>query len=396
MDVTVNDGLILILPPNSPQIDFELHQDTTHISFLFSWFEKELSLYYLETVNGKLRYLSPMISMQSDYVINQEKINLAIFNSDDRQPLILQKILMAVHPETHRDKRGAAGMMSCFLNGPLALYNVVTQGRCNQVESAWHHIKTFFSGKDPSNRIVAGSAKPFKPIPSSEKAPQENTNPTLALSQLKTDLHGQSLTLPAVSKYCQTPIDNVISARYPRQIRYSCATWLSSVLADFTMLFGNSLRTWSTEYLIQTINGILDRRALDTDRDAMEAFIQKPNVGNRLIQTITDVAEDQGRTTLIDHITQSFLNAEQNYVQYVINNSQEGASSGQSDMSCTSESDDDSESLSDSDINSPQQAQQYPLGSYEMPLSSYVYQEVLPRYCAMVNGRSRKKDSILK
>ncbi|WP_145566341.1 hypothetical protein [Yersinia massiliensis] len=386
MDVTVDDGIISILPPNSPKIDFSLHQETTHISFLFSWYEKELSLYYLETVNGELRYLSPMISMQSDYPINQEEINLAIFNSDDRQPLTLQKVLLATHREAHRDKRGAAGITGCFLNGPLALYNVVTQGRCNQVESAWHRINTFFSGKDPSNRIVAGTAKPFKPTPLSEKAPPENTNPTLALSQLKTDLHGQSLTLPAVSKYCQTSIDNVITARYPRQTRYSCATWLSSVLADFTMLFGSSLRTWSTEYLIQTINGILDRRALDTDRDAMEAFIQKPNIGNRLIQTITDIAEDQGRSTLIEHITQSFLNAEQNYAQYTLNSHPQGASNDQTDMDCYSESDDEVESESDSDSGaaSPQQAQQYPLGSYQMQLATYVYQYVLPRI--LING----------
>ncbi|WP_145494551.1 hypothetical protein [Yersinia massiliensis] len=390
MDVTVDDGIISILPPNSPQIDFSLHQDTTHISFLFSWYEKELSLYYLETVNGELRYLSPQISMQSEYSINQEEIDLAIFNSDDRQPLILQKVLLATHREAHRDKRGALGIAGCFLNGPLALYNVVTQGRCDQVESAWHQIKTVFSGKDPSNRIVAGTAKPLKPTPHSEKSPQENTNPTLVLTQLKTDLHGQSLTLPAVSKYCQTSIDNVIAARYPRQTRYSCATWLSSVLADFTMLFGSSLRTWSTEYLIQTINGILDRRALDTDRDAMEAFIQKPNVGNRLIQTITDVAEEQDRTALIEHITHSFLNAEQNYAQYALNSQPQGASNDQADMSCYSESDDESEveseseNDSDSGAASPRQAQQYPLGSYQMQLATYDYQDVLPRI--LING----------
>ncbi|CNE68686.1 beta-gamma-crystallin [Yersinia bercovieri] len=391
MDITVDDGMVLIMSPDSQRIDFLLHQATTHISFLFSWLKNELSLSFLETAQGKLLHLSPIISMPLGSLINQDPIDLTIFNSNFRQPLVLQKVMMAVHDEPHRAKRGVAGIAGCFISGPLALYNVVTQGRCNQVESAWQHIKKFFAGEDASNRVVAGTSEPLKPKPVVVTTALKKAPPSLTLSQLNTGLHGQSLTLPAVSHYCEKPLEYVIGARFPRQIRYSCATWLSSVLADFTLLFGNSLRTWSTEYLIQTLNGILDRSAIDSDHDAIDAFIREPTAGNRLIQTINDVAEEQGRSVLIDSITQSFALSEQNYMQYAIINSPPEASNAKPYAHCHSESDYDydydsdnfndgsSSSSSDSDIVSPLQAQQYPLGTYQMPISSYVYQDVLPR-----------------
>ncbi|EEQ09651.1 hypothetical protein ymoll0001_1640 [Yersinia mollaretii ATCC 43969] len=396
LDITIDDGMVLIQPPNSQQIDFALHKDATHISFLISWFENELILSYLETADGELLHSSPIVSMSPDHDIHQEGMELVIFNSDDRQPLTLQKVLIASHSEPHRTKRGTAGIVGCFLSGPLALYNLVTQGRCNQVESAWRHIKAIFAGHDASDRVVAGTGEPLKPKPVETSAPQKQDTPTLTLTQLNTQLHGQSLTLPAVSRHCQKSLDNIISTRYPRQATYSCSTWLSAVLTDFTLLFGNSLRTWSTEYLIQTINGILDRGAIDNDNDAIDAFIHSPIAGNRLIQTLTDVAEEQGRSALIDSITQTFTYAEQNYAQYVASSSSQGAShlpsssqgasnfpsnEGYDSYDSFDENDhyDSCDSESSSDIAPPRQAQQYPLGSYQMPLSSYVYQAVLPR-----------------
>lgn len=390
LDITIDDGLVLIQPPKSQQIEFALHKDATHISFLLSWFENELILSYVETADGELLHASPIVSMSPGYDMNQEKIELIIFNSDDRQPLTLQKVLMASHSEPHRTKRGTAGIIGCFLSGPLALYNLVAQGRCNQVESAWRHIKAIFSGHDSSDKVVAGTGEPLKPKPVVISAPPEQGDPSLTLSQLNTQLHHQSLTLPAVSRYCQTSLGNVISTRYPRQVSYSCSTWLSAVLTDFTLLFGNSLRTWSTEYLIQTINGILDRRAIDNDNEAIDAFIRSPIAGNRLIQTIADVAEEQGRSALIDSITQTFTYAEQNYAQYAISNSSQGASHLPGNESYDSydsfdendhydSCDSEDGSSSDSGIAPPQQAQQYPLGSYQMPISSYVHQDVLPR-----------------
>ncbi|CNL01172.1 N-acetyltransferase GCN5 [Yersinia mollaretii] len=396
LDITVDDGLVLIQPPNSQQIDFVLHKDATHISFLLSWFENELILSYVETADGELLHSSPIVSMSPSHDIHQEEMELIIFNSDDRQPLTLQKVLMATHREPHRTKRGTAGIVGCFLSGPLALYNLVTQGRCNQVESAWRHIKAIFAGHDASDKVVVGTGEPLKPKPVETSVPPEQDTPTLALTQINTQLHNQSLTLPAVSRFCQKSLDTIINNRYPRQASYSCSTWLSAVLTDFTLLFGSSLRTWSTEYLIQTINGILDRRAIDNDNDAIDAFIHSPVAGNRLIQTLTDVAEEQGRSALINSITQTFTYAEQNYAQYAASsrsqgashlpNGAQGASHGsdgsydsfdENDLYDSCDSEDGSSSRSD--VAPPQQAQQYPLGSYQMPISSYAHQDILPR-----------------
>ncbi|MFW5400917.1 hypothetical protein V2A85_14560 [Yersinia sp. 1252 StPb PI] len=379
IDITADDNRVSILPPNKQQLDFPIHQGVTHISFLFSWYNNELLLNYLETLEGELLNLSPTISILSQDAINSKPFYLSIFNGDERQPLVMQKVLMAIHSQPQRTKRGASGIAGCFLSGPLALYNIITHGRCDQVESAWGHIKALFAGEDPSNRIVVGSGEPLKPHTPLISTSQEPVPPTLVLTQIQTHLHEQSLTLPAVARHCQTPLDNVIGLRYPRQIRHLCSPWLSSVLADFTLLFGGNLRTWSTEYLIQTLNNILDRGTIDNDNEAIDAFIHQPVAGNRLIQTVNDVAEEQGRSAVIDSITQSFGYAEQNYANYAITNSPQGATADSSnestDDSCSSESDSDS----DDSIASPRQAQQYPLGSYEMPISSYIYQDVLPR-----------------
>ncbi|WP_411849106.1 hypothetical protein [Yersinia ruckeri] len=393
-DITITQRTVMISGRGVINtLEFELQKETTRLSFLFHFQNEKLFLNYMESIGVQPRYLSPIIDLGR--VVQPEAgflPDIVIYNGSPDGSLRMENLLMATQQSGHiRNKRGVAGILGCLTSGPLALYNVITQGHCTQVESAWTKIKTFFSGEDQSKMVIlAGEAKPVKPInpPSPEPVVDKNA---LILTHIDPHLHNQSLTLPAAARYCQTPIKNVISGRYPRQVRYSCATWISAVLEDFTLLFGTNLRTWSTEYLIQTLNGILDRQSLDNDNDAMDAFLQNPGSGHRLIQTINNVAEQQGRSDVIDSVTSAFSYATQNYARYVELNPPAGAYAiFSNDLSCSNKESDTSGSSSSSgsgsgsgsdsanDISTPLQAQRFPLGTYQLTLSTYVPQEFSP------------------
>ncbi|AJI95783.1 hypothetical protein BD65_2029 [Yersinia ruckeri] len=381
-DITITQRTVMISGHGvTNTLEFELQKETTRLSFLFHFQNEKLFFNYMESIGVQPHYLSPIIELGR---VVQPKAgflpDIVIYNGNPDGQLVMENVLMATQQSGHiRNKRGVAGILGCLTSGPLALYNVITQGHCTQVESAWKKIKAFFSGEDQSKMIIlAGEAKPVKPINPSSLVSVAEKN-ALILTHIDSHLHNQSLTLPAAARYCQTPIKNVISGRYPRQIRYSCATWISAVLEDFTLLFGANLRTWSTEYLIQTLNGILDRQSLDNDNDAMDAFIQNPSSGHRLIQTINNVAEQQGRSDVIDSVTSAFSYAAQNYAHYAELNLPAGAYAIPSnDLSCSNNESDASDSDSASDISTPLQAQRFPLGTYELTLSTYVPQEFSP------------------
>ncbi len=382
-DITVDQGTVMIASPALKQeIIFELHKETTHLSFLLNFQHEQLVVNYMESIGNQQLYLSPSINL--NLFTPKENNNLSdivIFNSSPDGSLIMEKILIAQQHGNIRHKRGTAGLLACLDSPLLALYNVVVQGHCDQVESTWAKIKgLFFGNKQKKIDILAGKAEPLKPKITPPASVSAETKNTLTLIEINTHLYNQSLTLPATANYCNTPIDNVIGGRYPRQIKHSCANWLSSVLEDFTLLFGASLATWSSEYLIQTLNGILDRQLIDNDNDAIEAFSHNPEIGLRLIQTVGDVAEREGRSPTIDQITAAFSYAQNYYAHYVAVHSAAEASqasqASQASPSCSSESDSDSDS--DSSIDSPLQAQAHPLGTYRLALANYVPQDISP------------------
>lgn len=311
-DITIDDNEIHILSSgiDSQQISHPLHPDTTSISFIFEMSNSELKINYMESNQHQKGTPSATITLHSERTRNLNTLpNLVIYNNILNGPLIMSHHLMVRMSADHRTKRGTAGIIGCLLSGPLALYNVVVHGRCNQVESAWASIKSFFSGEDKAKmQLVAGSATALKPKPLTEKPAN-----TWVLTQLDLpSLHQQSLTLPAVANTCHIPLDNLISSRFPRQVDGpACGSWLSRLLADFTLLFGGSLRDWSMEHL---------RRVLDSaiDSDNTGYAVIDTATERRLLQGIRRGVRELGRTEAINQITSSFHYAESALAHYYL------------------------------------------------------------------------------
>ncbi|CNH39042.1 N-acetyltransferase GCN5 [Yersinia thracica] len=343
VDITIDEDEMYILASdiNSQQINYKLQPDTTAIAFIFEISNGGLAINYLESNSAKQGILSPTLIFNAERKNNLSVFpDLAIYNNILNGPLVMNRHLMVTMSDDHRTKRGAVGMMGCLLSGPLALYNVVVHGRCNQVESAWASIKSFFGGKDKAKmQLVAGSATALKPHPApSEEA--EKQSEILALTHIDLpSLHQQSLTLPAVAKACNIPLENLVSRRFPRQIDGpACGSWLSHLLADFTLLFGNSLRDWSTERLRQVLDS-----AIDTDSSGYAVLDTGTEL--RLMQGIRRGVRELGRTEAINQITRSFHYAERELAHYYLQTDGEDAM--------------------------PSAVQNLPLGHYVLPLDNY-------------------------
>ncbi|CNJ89456.1 acetyltransferase domain-containing protein [Yersinia frederiksenii] len=339
-DITIDDNEIHILSSgiDSQQISHPLHPDTTSISFIFEMSNSELKINYMESNQHQKGTPSATITLHSERTRNLNTLpNLVIYNNVLNGPLIMSHHLMVRMSGDHRIKRGTAGIIGCLLSGPLALYNVVVHGRCNQVESAWASIKSFFSGEDKAKmQLVAGSATALKPKPLTEKPAN-----TWVLTQLDLpSLHQQSLTLPAVANICHIPLDNLISSRFPRQVGGpACGSWLSRLLADFTLLFGGSLRDWSMEHLRRVVDS-----AIDSDNTGYAVIDTATE--RRLLQGIRRGVRELGRIEAINQITGSFHYAESALAHYYLRTHGENTT--------------------------PSAAQNLPLGHYVLSLDSYI------------------------
>ncbi|RXA94704.1 MULTISPECIES: hypothetical protein [Yersinia] len=343
VDITVDDNQIHILNSevkNQPIIH-DLHPDTTFISFIFEVSNSSLKINYMENSQHQRGILSPTLIFHTKQTRHPTIFpDLVIYNNILSGPLMMNHHLMTVMRDHPRIKRGAAGAIGCLLSGPLALYNVVVHGRCNQVESAWSSIKSFFSGNDKAKmQLIAGTATVLKPIQATTKKSEEQAE-TLALTHVDLpSLHQQSLTLPAVANACNVPLENLVSSRFPRQIEGpACGSWLSRLLADFTLLFGNSLRDWSIEHL---------RRVLDNAIDSDSTGYAVVDIGTeqRLLQGIRRGVRELGRTEATQQITNAFQYAESALAQYYLHTHGENTA--------------------------PSAAQNLPLGHYILSLDSY-------------------------
>ncbi|WP_145600657.1 hypothetical protein [Yersinia frederiksenii] len=343
-DITIDDNEINILSSgvNSQQISHPLQPDTTSISFIFEMSNSELKINYMENSQDQKGIPSATIILHSERTRNLNTLpNLIIYNNVLNGPLIMSHHLMATMSSHHRTRREVAGTLGCLLSGPLALYNVVVHGRCNQVESAWASIKLFFSGEDKAKmRLVAGSATALKPISLTPEKTEEPPNAMVLAHLDLPSLHQQSLTLPAVAKACHIPLENLISRRFPRQIDGpTCGSWLSRLLADFTLLFGSSLRDWSLDHL---------RRVLDSaiDSDSTGYAVIDTGTERRLLQGIRRGVRELGRIEAINQITHSFHYAESALAHYYLRTNGENTS--------------------------PSAAQNLPLGHYVLSLDTYI------------------------
>ncbi|HGH0374811.1 TPA: GNAT family N-acetyltransferase [Yersinia enterocolitica] len=244
--------------------------------------------------------------------------------------------------EHGRFERDTAGTLGCVFIPGLAIYNYVTQSRCDQVDKLWGQISHWFSGDNKKKAIlIVGNTALLKPQPELPIHKNNQAAPlTLTLNKINTQLHSQALTLPATAQFCRTSIDNILAARYPRSPDSNCPQWVSRVLADFTALFGHSLRDWTPEQLQDVVTRI----------DAQQATgyaVNDQDTEEHLVSEVGGAIQRLGLVETIQQITRAFEYARLNYATYLTHNP--------------------------SATESPTAAQNLPLGMYSLSLESYHY-----------------------
>lgn len=145
-DITITQRTVMISGHGvTNTLEFELQKETTRLSFLFHFQNEKLFFNYMESIGVQPHYLSPIIELGR---VVQPKAgflpDIVIYNGNPDGQLVMENVLMATQQSGHiRNKRGVAGILGCLTSGPLALYNVITQGHCTQVESAWKKSRHF-------------------------------------------------------------------------------------------------------------------------------------------------------------------------------------------------------------------------------------------------------------
>lgn len=241
-----------------------------------------------------------------------------------------------------RFERDTVGTLGCAFIPALAIYNYITHSRCDQADKLWHQISHWFSDDNKNKAIlIVGNTPLLKPQPALPEYKDNQASPlTLTLNKINTQLHHQALTLPATARFCRTSIDNILATRYPRSPDDNCPQWVSRVLADFTALFGHSLRDWTPEQLQDVVTRI------DAQQATGYAGSDQATEGS-LVSGVRAIIQRLGLTETIQQITRAFEYSRLNYATYLTHNP--------------------------SAIESPAAAQNLPLGMYSLSLESYHY-----------------------
>ncbi|ELI7943088.1 hypothetical protein RSG29_001669 [Yersinia enterocolitica] len=351
--IVVGKDLFFYSSGTNPPITMRMNDNTEHLSLLFKINDNQLQFQYLEAKDTTPLNTPFWINSQYSpenltdlYITNGISDNEQGDISENTQPLILNKTIMAINKHSNRDKRGALGIAGCIGIPLLAIYNYVIQGHCNQLDKLVG--KDEFSHHDGTGKtwVIAGSTAPL-PVPKQDLCSplDDTTAPILHLTHLDTHLHNQSLTLPAVARICQTSVEGLLSARYPRSPDENCPRWVLPILMDFTSLFGHSIQDWTQGRLEQILAHIAETASTGYASNNQETE-------DRLVREIKEAIEAQGITETTQQLTRAFNYARLNYANYL--------------------------SYNTIDIRPPADAQNLPLGKYSLSLESYHYPTVPP------------------
>ncbi|EOD4113798.1 GNAT family N-acetyltransferase [Yersinia enterocolitica] len=334
------DLFIFNNPQNSEPLVFRIHPDANRFSLLFHLNNNRIAVDYMESHGTEQIALSPTITVAHAPFDRPVETSAIIINNTGKHPLIIDQVVMAASAENiqsvhHRSERDTAGTLGCTFIPALAIYNYVTHSRCNQGDALWSTVKHWFSNdnKDKS-LLVAGDSSLLKP----QSHSPNNSDAALTLTKIETQLHNQALTLPATAQFCKTSIDNILATRYPRDVDMHCPLWVSRVLADFTLLFGDSMRDWTLDVLRRVITQIYES-------DTTGFATSDPAAESRLVNEVREVIRGQGQDETIHQISQAFEYTRLNYARYLAHNPAAAAY--------------------------PAAAQRLPLGTYSLALASY-------------------------
>lgn len=283
-----------------------------------------------------------LIIISPSIFANEIKSKKVYFYPEDRYQSETETALDTEYIDHGRFERDTAGTLGCAFIPALAIYNYITHSRCDQADKLWHQISHWFSDDNKDKvMLFVGNAPLLKPQP---PLPEHKNNQaaafTLTLNKINTQLHHQALTLPATARFCRTSLDNILAARYPRSPDNNCPQWISRVLADFTALFGHSLRDWTPEQLQDVITRI------DAEQATGYAGSDQATEGS-LVSGVRAIIQRLGLTETIQQITRALQYTQLNYANYIEHNP--------------------------SATESPVAAQSLPLGEYSLSLESYHY-----------------------
>lgn len=338
-----NRDLFIFNPQNKEPLAFRIHPEANRFSLLFHLNSNSIAVDYMESRGTEQIGLSPTITIANAPFDRPIETSAIIINNTGGHPLVIDQIVMAASNEDiqsvhHRGERDTAGTLGCTFIPALAIYNYVTHSRCNQGDILWSKVTHWFSGDNKDKAVVITGKSPLlKPQP---QRPENSGNATLTLTKIETQLHNQALTLPATAQFCKKSMEDIFAARYPRDLNMHCSLWVSRVLADFTLLFGDSLRNWSLDVLRRVLQQIYE-----SDTTGYAGNDQAAE--SRLVNEVREVIRNLGMEEAISQISQAFDYARLNYARYLAHNP------------TASES--------------PMGAQRLPLGTYSLSLASYHY-----------------------
>ncbi len=328
-------------PQNNEPLAFRIHPDANRFSLLFHINSNNIAVDYMESRGTEQIALSPTITMANAPFDRPIETSAIIINNTGKQPLIIDQIVMTASAEDirsihHRSERDTAGTLGCTFIPALAIYNYVTHSRCNQGDTLWSKVTHWFSDKNKDKPVLV-TANPtlLKPQP---QQPENSGGAALILTQIQTQLHNQAITLPATAQFCKTSMENILAERYPRDADVNCRQWVSRVLADFTLLFGDSMRDWTLDVLRRVITQIYES-------DTTGFATSDPAAESRLVNEVREVIRGQGQDETIHQISQAFEYTRLNYARYRAHTPTTAVP--------------------------PAAAQRLPLGTYSLALASY-------------------------
>ncbi|HHL2500303.1 TPA: GNAT family N-acetyltransferase [Yersinia enterocolitica] len=335
-----NRDLFIFNQQNNEPLAFRFHPQADRFSLLFHLNSNNIALDYMESRGTEQIALSPTITMATAPFDRPIETSAIIINNTGEQPLVIDQIVMVASTEDiqsghHRSERDTAGTLGCAFIPALAIYNYITHSRCNQGDELWHKVKQWFSDENKDKAVlVAGDSTLLKPQPHSS----DNSRVALTLAQIQTQLHNQALTLPATAQFCKTSMENILAERYPRDMDVNCRQWVSRVLANFTLLFGDSMRNWTLDVLRRVLTQIYEN-------DTTGFATSDPAAESRLVNEVREVIRNLGQDETIRQISQAFEYTRLNYARYLAHNPTATAY--------------------------PSAAQRLPLGTYSLSLASY-------------------------
>lgn len=340
---------------NNEPLIFHVQPETDRFSLLLHLNNNSIAVDYMESRGTEQIALSPIITVASAPFDRPIETSAIIINNTSKYPLVIDQIVMAASAESiqsahYRSERDTAGTLGCAFIPALAIYNYVIHSRCNQGDELWHKVKQWFSDENKDKAVLAaGNSSLLKP----QLHSPDNSGPALTLTKIETQLHNQALTLPATAQFCKTSMDNILAARYPRDTNMHCSLWVSRVLADFTLLFGDSIRDWTLDVFRRVITQIYEH-------DTTGFATSDPAAESRLVNEIREVIRNLGQDETIRQISQAFEYTRLNYARYLEHNPTTTVT--------------------------PAAAQRLPLGTYSLSLASYHYPTDRPAARVRENG----------